>query len=102
MQSYGEMFEAASACKTREEAAAFVQNQIRSLMEQDWTLIPEQARQTVLSNIGYMAGYCDRTEAARILELFDTRHPYFGAIEDWPKTPEEAIAIGFKVGSQEA
>lgn len=47
-----------------------------------------------------MAGYLNRAAAGRLLDLFETRHPYFGAIEDWPKTAEETVEMGFKLGLQ--
>jgi hypothetical protein len=98
MKTYEEMFAQATACKTKGEAEKFLENEIAIIMRMKPTLVHEQARQIVLSNIGYMTGYGDRTEAKRLLELFGARHPIFGAIEDWPKTPEETIELGLKFG----
>lgn len=98
MRTFGDMMRDAQACKTRDEARALVANEIAGLIQQSPLLLQEQARSIVLGNIGYMSGYCERPEAARILELFETRHPYFGAIEDWPKTPEETLELGIKLG----
>lgn len=45
-----------------------------------------------------MTGYLNRTEAGRLLELFETKHPYFGAIEEWPDNPEEILLMGMELG----
>lgn len=100
MRTFGDMMRDAQACTTRDEARELVANEIAGLMQQSPLLLEEQARGIVLGNIGYMSGYCNRAEAARLLDLFETRHPYFGAIENWPKTPEETIEMGRKLGLQ--
>jgi hypothetical protein len=98
MRTFGDMMRDAQACSTKDEATALVANEIAGLIAQSPLLLEEQAREIVLKNIGYMSGYCERAEAARILDLFETRHPYFGAIENWPKTPEETLEMGMKLG----
>lgn len=100
MRTIAQMMDAASACTTKEQARELVKDEVDGLLRSNATLLAEQARTIVLSNIGYMTGFFDRSEAGRLLEIFETRHPYFGAIEDWPKTPEETIAMGYKVGMQ--
>lgn len=95
-----ELMTAIEGCTTKHEAQKLVRAEVAAVMRSRPLLLKEQARSIVLGNIGYLVGYYGRTEAARLLDLFDTRHPYFGAIEDWPKTPEEAIAMGMKVGMQ--
>ena len=91
------LMEAAQACTTKEQARELVQKTADAVIrESGEPLMPEEARQIVLTNIGYTTGWLDRKEAARILELFGARHPYFGAIEDWPKTPEETLELGMK------
>jgi hypothetical protein len=100
MSTYRELMDAASACTTKEEADTLLAKEIDKLMLADPHILHEQARAAVLTNVGYLSGYFDRATAGRILELFETRHPYFGAIEDWPKTPEETIALGVKAGMQ--
>jgi hypothetical protein len=98
MRTIDEMMTDATACTTKEEARELVKNEVAGIMHQRPNLLEEEARAIVLGNIGYMTGYCDRAEAGRLLGLFETRHPYFGAIEEWPKTPEETIAMGYKRG----
>jgi hypothetical protein len=94
------MMTAVQACTTKEEARELVKAEVAAVMAARPLLLEEQGRSIVLHNIGYLAGYLDRSEAARLLDLFETRHPFFGAMEDWPKTPEETIAMGMKVGMQ--
>jgi hypothetical protein len=89
------------ACKTKEEADALIAELVDEELECHPSLVREQARTVVMKCLGYFTGYLDRSEAGRLLELFGTRHPYFGAIEEWPQTPEEMIAIGMKVAKQE-
>lgn len=56
---------------------------------------PAEVRKTLLSNIGYYAGYCDLKTADRIYKLFDTEHPIFGHRHP---TAEEAFARGSLLG----
>ena len=102
MSAIMNLMDEAQACKTKEEARALVQREAEKVIAARGTItLPEEARQIVLTNIGYTTGWLDRKEAARIFELFGARHPYFGAIEDWPKTPEEeTIELGIKAGMQ--
>lgn len=100
MLTISEMMKAAQACQTKEEAQELVKVVVNEILTLRPQLLEEEARTIALSNIGYMTGYLDRAEAGRILKLFEARHPYFGAIEDWPKTPEEAIAMGYQLGQR--
>lgn len=42
-----------------------------------------EARAIALSNIGYMAGYCDHDGMNQILNVFRAEHPVFGASAPW-------------------
>lgn len=97
MRTIGDMMTAAAACATEEQAQELVRDEVDSMVAEQPLLLQEEARSLVMKNIGYLAGYFGREEAARILRLFGTRHPYFGAIEDWPRTPEEMLEMGRKV-----
>ena len=99
-ETIGDFITAAAACHTREEADSFVEAQIALQQDHDKLLLHEQARANVMQSIGYVSGYYDRTEAGRILELFKTRHPYFGAIEEWPSDPEEILMMGFRAAQR--
>ena len=46
-------------------------------------------------NIGYMAGYYDHKTAARIYQVFQTAHPFFGTKHP---TGKEAFEMGRKMG----
>lgn len=96
----GAMMNALEDCHTKEEAAELVSQLTFGVQAERPELLPEEARSIVMQNIGYLTGYLDRAEAARLLALFETRHPVFGAIEDWPQTPEETLAMGMKLGER--
>lgn len=100
MRTIGQMMDAMVNVATREEAAALVENEIEHALQETPSYLREEARDVVMKYIGYLTGYLnDRKEAGRLLELFGTRHPYFGAIEEWP-TPEKTYAMGVKVGER--
>lgn len=50
-----------------------------------------------LQNVGYFAGYYDTRTAERILEIFETKHPIFGA-----KMPsaKDAYEMGLAAGAK--
>jgi hypothetical protein len=87
-----------AACKTKEQADGLLRIEAATLMEEKPQLLYEEARAIAVGNVGYLSGYMDRAEAGRILGLFGARHPFFGAIEEWPKTPDETLEMGYKVG----
>lgn len=78
------IFEIIPACKTKEEAKSLVDDEAKRLRERNPDLSEEAARALVLKDVGYASGFFNRTEATRILEIFETKHPHFGAVEDWP------------------
>lgn len=50
-------------------------------------------------NLGYYAGYYDQETRARVEELFDCAHPYFGKLAmNGPPSPETAYNIGAAIG----
>lgn len=75
--TYREQFEEAMKCKTEEEASLWMVKEIIRYKE-DFRIEADQARETILSNIGYMAGYYDDKVAKKIYELFKAPHPVFG------------------------
>lgn len=85
----------ALACTTREQAQAVVADEVKRIQADGHYRSAEELRLIVKANIGYLAGYYSRDEAARLLDLFETEHPFFGKIEDWPKSPEDALKMGF-------
>ena len=81
---------------TKEEAAAFVKAEAAELAE--FYKIPfDQARADLLSDIGYCTGYLDPAAADRIMDLFETEHPYFGRTHP---SPEEALRMGMELGAK--
>lgn len=92
------MMQLALSCRTKDEAKILVDAATSAALEDEPTMTATDARTIVLSNIGYMSGYYDRATAARLLDLFETRHPFFGAIEEWPKTVEETFERGLAMG----
>lgn len=90
--------QAALACRTKDEAEALVVSEIERMQAMAHYRRPEELRLIVKANIGYHSADYTREEAARLLDLFECEHPYFGKIEDWPKTPEETFKRGYERG----
>lgn len=99
-RTYGDLMSDVQACTTKEQANDLVRVEIARMLALEPQMLPEQARATLMHNIGYLSGYHSRAEAARILALFETRHPFFGAIEEWPKSAEEMVSMGYQLGMQ--
>lgn len=59
----------------------------------------DQIRLDELRNIGYYAGYLTKDAMARVFDLFETEHPYFGKRTDL--TPTELLNLGI-IAAQEA
>jgi len=93
--TYGEKYEPAMKITNQEEAVLYFEICVEHCMRHGKTR--EEAEKIERANIGYWAGYYDRETAARVYEVFDFDHPLFGAINNWP-TPEEAFAMGKKIG----
>jgi hypothetical protein len=92
------------AVKTRDEARALVDREVQEIVGawKEASPSPEKVanktellRRRVLSNIGYLAGYMNEKAGNRILDLFETEHPFFG--REHPG-PEQALAIGKRYG----
>ncbi len=66
------------ACTTKEEADRVMAAQIARFCATNRRAMPSEARTRILGDIGYCAYYYDAATADRILELFDTEHPFFG------------------------
>ena len=87
--TYGQQFDEALSCTTREEAEAWIQSEIVRY-ETEFHVPAEEARKTILTNIGYMAGYYSADTAKKIHSLFDAAHPILG--KTWEKEPA-ALAV---------
>jgi len=103
IRNRAELLKAAVHCQTTEEAHGLVNSEIQTLRTTAGIqLSEERARGMVLRQIGFTTGGCvNRQEAGRILKLFGTTHPFFGAIEHWPATPEAIFQAGWDAGMQQ-
>lgn len=94
--TYREQFEEALKCETEEAAQAWIDKEIVRYKE-DFGVEAERARETIMSNIGYMAGYYDDGVARKIYRLFKAPHPIFGTPTQKEKlTPENCIRLGME------
>ena|SRR6202035_842593 len=75
---WNELTRRVQAAATKEEARAVTEAMAqRYLVETPQAQVPiEVWRDKALENIGFMTGYMDRAEANRILDLFETEHPW--------------------------
>lgn len=83
------LFAALQDCHTDRHAQKLVRQQVSALMVDDGSLMEDMAKRLVLRQIGYVSAYFDRERAAEILHLFQTVHPVYGAIEQWPVEVDE-------------
>ena len=84
LTTMGDVINAISSCVTKQEAEEFLH-----------LYGMETGIDVAKHNIGYATGYMDRTEADRLMALFDCPHPLFGF--EHP-TPEDALAMGISMG----
>jgi hypothetical protein len=88
------------ACTTKDQAKALVDKQVTYILAEVPAMTTMGAREVALQNIGYLTGYYSREEAARLLDLFETKHPIFGAIKDWPTNPDDILRLGIKMAHE--
>lgn len=89
-------------CTTKEEASALVERLVTSILAEVPAMTTMGALDIARQNVGYLTGYYSRAEAARLLDLFETKHPFFGAIKDWPTNPEDILRMGIRMGHEAA
>ena len=99
-KTFGEQFQSALACETREEAEAWMETEVTHYVEHHVKSVTE-AIEIIKSNIGYMAGYYGDKEAQKIHRLFHAVHPIFGTA-DYHRTltNAEAFEIGLQFGKK--
>lgn len=96
MSTYREQFDSAMACNTREMADLWLAAEIERYVN-EFGQAEAQARNVILQNLGYMAGYGDDSTAQKVQALFGAEHPIFGpAGYHRTVTPEQAFALGQK------
>jgi hypothetical protein len=92
--TYGDQFNSALKCETPEQAAAWMAVEIERY-EKESGIGRIMARKIILSNLGYMAGYCDKATALKIQTLFGAQHPILGdANEYWSADPKDVFRAG--------
>jgi hypothetical protein len=80
MKTYGEQFESALKCQTREEAEHWMETEVTQYIEQ-YGGTPEEAIGIIKHNLGYMAGYYSSDTADKIRNLFSANHPGYSAFK---------------------
>ena len=75
-KTYGEEFDEAMRCNTKEEADAWLAQEI-ARRKLEFGQSPEKAEHIIKVNLGYMAGYRNHATAQKILNLFGAPHPIF-------------------------
>ncbi len=98
MKTFGEVFDSANACTTKEEAQAWLKKEIeRHSVEYKYT--PEESEKIIKANLGYFAGYYDEATRVKIETLFGAQHPIFGSVSrKW--TPDEIFKKGVELGQK--
>lgn len=81
IESYGDMWDAATKIRDPQEAEAFIQAHEKAGMK----------REIFLSNLGYWGGYYSHEARSKVYRVFHTSHPVFG--ERQP-TAKEAFDAG--------
>lgn len=89
----GEITKAMTACTTKKEATAFVKELMKSAEDPK----KEGLEESIRSNLGYLTGYLNAEEATRLLDIFETEHPFFGKTRP---TAEEAFKMGLAFGEK--
>lgn len=77
-KTYGEMMKEALVIKTQEEADEWFKKEVEFMQEANpsWSLT--KCADVVQSNLGYMAGYYDKSASEHVKKFFGTNHPIFG------------------------
>jgi hypothetical protein len=81
---------------TKEQAAALVAEEAAENAVV-LKITEEEARATLLANIGYVTGYLSHKQADNVMELFNTQHPIFGRTHP---TAEEALRLRMEYGKR--
>lgn len=75
---------------TKEQAAALVAEEVAEMVER-YNVSAEEAKKTLLSNIGYVTKYLSHKQADNVMDLFETEHPAYGRQHP---SAEEAYRLG--------
>jgi hypothetical protein len=91
-RTYEEQFEEALQCNTIEEASTWINKELE-MYQDEYGQSSDIAIKTILSNLGYMAGYYSEEIQLKIFHLFGASHPIFGK-PPYNTTSEEAFKMG--------
>ena len=81
---------------TKAQAAQIIEEEITARIAIAH-LTEQEARDVLLTNIGYATGYMSARTGDKIMRLFNTQHPIWGRTHP---TPEEALRLGIEYGSR--
>lgn len=87
--TYREQFDSAMKCETPEETSFWMDKEVHRYVR-EYGKTPEESRQIIKANLGYMAGYFDESYSQKVLQLFGAAHPIFGT--ERPSNEEALIA----------
>ena len=97
-KTYEDQFKEAMACQTKEEADKWLQTEVQRYKD-EFGKEADKAKDIILCNLGYMAGYYSKKESVHIQKMFGTNHPIFGGPEYWDSlTPTKAFEAEQKMG----
>jgi hypothetical protein len=94
----GEIYGPAMEIKDATKAHEYFNAIIKHIMSHGKTQV--EATDLAKQNLGYFAGYYNRTTRLRVERLFNCQHPIFGSAEEGEPTPQEAFEIGQKMGKK--
>jgi len=78
LKTVGELYDPAMNVQTEQEAQEYLAFLIEYYLSvTNWDRA--EAQRISLHNIGYYTGYCSPEIANRVMRLFNTQHPVFGA-----------------------
>lgn len=99
-RTYGQMMKEVFAIKTQEEADKWLEKEVIYMNKKNTSWSVNKCRDTVKSNLGYMAGYYDKSVSLKVHKFFGANHPIFGEPSYWDSmSPKKAFELGEKAGN---
>ena len=100
-KTFGDMMREALEIKTQARADEWFKEEVEIMKGHnlDWSM--SKCADTVRSNLGYMAGYYDRSVSEHVQKFWGANHPIFGNPSYWDTvTSKEAFEKGKKLGGK--